>query len=151
MNYTSAIFLVNDSVRAISVSYELEPDGKTGKGPFVLFKSMDADLRPGDYVVVPTDTRHKLTVVRVEEVDKEVDLDSSHQFEWIVGPVSTFSYKAILASEVRAIDTIKSAEKKARQDELKAKLLADNPAIQALSELEEPGHPALEPPRVPEV
>lgn len=132
MNYSTAIFLVNKDVRAVAVSYECGPDGK-GVAPFVVFKTMDRALRAGDMVVIPTDTRHRLTVGRVEELDVEIDFDSTTQLRWLVDRVDQAGYSAILAQEGDAIQAIKSAEARSKRDELARKLLADNPDLQGLA------------------
>lgn len=144
MNYTTAIFLVNDDALAVHVSYELEPDGKTGKGPWEIFKSMDRSLEVGDYVAVPTATRHCRTVVRVEAVKpgNTVDLASPTPLKWIIGRVDEAAYDEIVKMEAAAIDKIKSAEARAAREELRAKLLADNPDISALADLNTKALPA---------
>lgn len=133
MNYTSAIFLVNNDVRAVSTSYEVDKITGKGIGPFVVYKTFDKQLGPGDLVVVPTDTRHGYTVVRIEEVDLEVDLDSPTQLRWIVGPVGVADFKKVVAAETQVIERIKSAEVKAKKQALADKLMADNPEISLLS------------------
>jgi hypothetical protein len=145
MNYSTAIFLVNKDVRAVSVSYERDAEGR-GVKPFEPFKTMDPSLGVGDMVVIPTATRHRMTVVRVEEVDFEIELDSTAQLSWIIGPVDTGAYDAIAAQEAHAIERIKSAEKAAKRKELADKLLADNPDLQALSGVNPDAAPALSAP-----
>ena len=132
MNYSTAIFLINSDVRAVSVSYEQDAEGK-GIKPFVLFKTFDPEVSVGDYVAIPTGTRHGMTVARVEEIDVEVDVDLGGDMKWLVDRVDTSQRDAIEAQEAAAITTIKSAEKKARQDELRAKLIADNPSLNVLA------------------
>ena len=145
MNYSTAIFLVNKDVRAVAVSYE--QDAVTGKGkmPFIVFKSMDHDLEVGQFVVVPTDTRHQMTVVRVEEIrdGSTVDLDSGTPMKWIVDQVTLAPYETILAQEAAGIERIKSAELNRRREELRDKLLADNPDLAALSGVNSEAAPAL--------
>lgn len=143
MNYSSAIFLVNKDVRAVLTSYERDTEGK-GVKPWIPYKSMNHDLKPGDYVVVPTDTRHQMTVVRVEAIEDDVDPASPVQLKWIIDGVEMGAYNEILTAEAGAIERIKSAEKRAAREELANKLLADNPDIQALSNLG--AQPALAPP-----
>lgn len=133
MNYSTALFLVRKDVRAVAISYEVDAEGK-GKRPFTTFKTMDPSIQVGQYVVIPTGTRHDMTVVRVEEVDIEIDLDSPVQINWIVGPVDVAPYEAIITAENEAISAIKSAEKRRKQEELAAKLLADNPDLQRLTD-----------------
>lgn len=142
MNYSTAIFLVNKDVRAVAVSYERDSEGK-GVKPFTLFKTMDPAVKPEDMVIIPTDTRHMMTVARVEEVDLEVELESAIQMKWLVGPVDDTAFRAIVAMERSAIERIKSAEINAKREELRAKLLADNPDLQALSGIHPDASPAL--------
>lgn len=132
MNYSTAIFLINSDVRAVAVSYETDHEGK-GKPPFTTFKTFEDDIVEGDYVVIPTGTRHDMTVARVEEVDVEIDLESSAQMHWIVDRVDTTARNKVEAQEAEAIAKIKSAEKRAKQDQLREKLLADNPDLAGLS------------------
>lgn len=132
MNYSTAIFLINSDVRAVAVSYETDHEGK-GKRPFTTFKTFEDDIVEGDYVVIPTGTRHDMTVARVEEVDVEIDLESSAQMHWIVDRVDTTARNRVEAQEAEAIAKIKSAEKRAKQDQLREKLLADNPDLAGLS------------------
>ncbi len=136
MNYSTAIFLVNHDVRAIKVSYEVDPNGK-GVRPFQTYKSLDPNLSVGDYVVIPTDTRHKMTVARVEEIEDDVDFDSPAQLAWIISAVDTGAHAEVVRAEGAAIEQIKSAEKRAKREELARKLIADNPDIQHLAHLGE--------------
>lgn len=132
MNYSTAIFLVNKDARAVSVSYDRSADGK-GVQPFTPFKTFDRKLKVGDLVIIPTDTRHLMTVGRVEEVDVEVDFDSGVQMKWLVDAVDTGAYHSILSQEGEAIQAMKSAEQRSKREELARKLLADNPDLEGLS------------------
>ena len=134
MNYSTAIFLINNDVRAVTVSYEQDAEGK-GIKPYTAFKTFDPDVSVGDYVAIPTGTRHGMTVARVEEVDVEIDVDFGGHVNWLVDRVDTSQRDVIEAQEAEAIATIKSAEKKARQDELRAKLIADNPSLNVLANI----------------
>lgn len=131
MNFSTAIFLINKDVRAVAVSYEQTADGK-GVAPFYTFKTFDPDVAVGDHVVIPTDTRHGMTVARVEAVDVEVNFDSSVQLKWLIDRVDTKTVQDIAAQETEVIARIKSAEARAARDKLAAKLLADNPDLVAL-------------------
>jgi len=127
MNYSTAVFLINKDVRAVACSYEIGADGK-GKQPFYHFKSLDSTLAVGDYVVIPTDTRHNLTVARVEQLNVDVDLDAPHQLKWIVGRVDRGAYENVLAQEQQAIDVIKSAELRRKRDDLRKAVMIDQTA-----------------------
>ena len=60
MNYSTAIFLISDEVRAINVTYERDGDAKR-----TLFKTFSKTIKIDDYVVVETNTRHHMTVCKV--------------------------------------------------------------------------------------
>lgn len=120
MNYSTAIFLISDDVRAIAVTYEASENAGT-----TLFKSLDPSLAVDDFVVVPTNTRHKMTVCKVKEVDVEIDLETPTEMDWIVGRVDRVNFEDIQAQESDAIAKIKSAEKRRKREELRKALLAD--------------------------
>ena len=135
MNYSTAVFLINKNVRCISATYEVDtdPTSDTGKAKRTLFKTLDADIVKGDLVIVPTSTRHGMTVVRVVETDVEVDFDSTHQMTWIVDVVQQENYTRNLRAEDQAINAIRSAEKRKKADELRAALIIDQEAIKLLA------------------
>lgn len=121
MNYSSAVMLVNPNIRAIHVIYEPEVEGK--KQQRYTYKSLDTSIQEGDLVVVPTDTRHGFTVVKVADVDVDVDFDSSVQLKWIVGKVDLNAYSTVLAEEAKAINAIKASEKRRKREEIRTNLL----------------------------
>lgn len=120
MNYSTAVFLINDSVRAIACTYEA---GDTA--PRTIFKTFDQSIKVDDFVMVPTDTRHKMTVCKVVAVDVEPDLESGIQMNWIVGIVDRAGFENILEQEQVAIDAMKAAEKNRRREELRKSMLAN--------------------------
>jgi len=128
MNYSTAIFLISDKARAIGVTYE-PCEGAN----IIPYKTLDPDIKVGDYVVVPTTTRHKMTVCKVVEVDMEPDLDSNKEMKWLVGTVDPASVEEIKKQEEDAITAIRSAEKRRKREELREALLADTgDAVKAL-------------------
>lgn len=131
MNYTTAIFLINDKARAILATYE-KPRNDSDRPSKTLFKTLDPTIKAGDYIVVPTDTRHGMTVVQVSDIDVDVDFDSHVQVQWVIGKVDLADAEQIKAQEQNAIDAIKSAEKRRKRDELRASLIADSDALKAL-------------------
>lgn len=133
MNYSTAIFLINKSVRAVKVSYDQDKTQPgTPAGNLQIFKTFDATLSKGEFVIVPTDTRWGMTVGRVEEIGVDVDLESSAQVGWLIGRADRGDYDAVVSEEETAITAIKSAEKRRRQEELIASLIADNPDLAQL-------------------
>jgi len=138
MNYSTAIFLVNKDVRAVSVSYEPGPlTDNSGKrlavAPFITYKTMDPTIKVGDFVIVPTGTRWNSTVARVEEVDLDIDFDSATQVGWVIDRVNMEAHDSLVEKETAAITTIRSAEKRRKQEELAEKLKADNPELANLA------------------
>lgn len=127
MNYSTAVMLVNQNIRAINCSYEpdlVDANGKvTKRYDRYTYKTLDQTLRPGDYVVVPTDSRHKMTVIRVEEVDVDVDFDSSLEIKWVISRVDTDAHSAILTEETKWIEALKKSEKRHKREEIKKKML----------------------------
>lgn len=120
MNYSTAVFLINDKVRAVQVSYE-EPT----KNPTV-FKTLDPAMKVDDLVVVPTHTRHKMTVCKVIATDVDVDFDSKDQMSWIVSKVDRDTYDQILSQEEVAIASVRAAEVKKKREELRSNLAGLN-------------------------
>jgi hypothetical protein len=145
MNYSTAIFLVNKSVRAIAGIYEDDDNGKRPV-PKQIFKTLDPSISAGDFVLVPTNTRHKMTVNKVVEVDVDVDFDNATPMAWVIGVVDRTEFERTTKMEEQAIATIKSAEKRRRQDELRAALLKDNPELQTLAIVDGTAMPAPETP-----
>ncbi len=131
-NYSTLIMLINENIRAVKCIYDTADDAKADQKEY-LFKTLDTSIVIGDLVVVPSKTRHKRTIVKVVEVDTEVDYDSEIQVEWIVGKVNNADYAAIKKIEDEAIEKIKSAEKLRKKQELRDKLLNhDNAMIAGL-------------------
>lgn len=89
------IFVSSDKVRALLVEYE--PGTKT-EG-LVQVKTLDPSICVGDFVVVPTRTRHKYTVVKVKEADVVPNMEPTHECYWIVGKVEMEDYEKLLENE----------------------------------------------------
>lgn len=123
MNYSTAVFLINPDVRAIRCAYEEDQPGK--KASTVIYKSFDKSIKPDDFVIVPTTTRHKMTVVKVTEVDIDFDVESREEMGWIIGTVDRADHDHVLAIEAEAVATIKRAELRNKRESLAEKLLAD--------------------------
>lgn len=138
MNYSTAIFLINRDVRAVAVTYDkIDVNQDTTKMKYqpaylsggklpdgaVIFKTMNQDVKVNDFVIVPTDTRHGMTVCKVVAADIEVDFDSDKDVHWIVGVVNTVDFERVRQEEEKAILAIKAAETNKRRDELSQSLL----------------------------
>ncbi len=119
-NHSLAVFLINPKVRAIRACYELEENAKPSN--YVTFKTLDADIKKDDFIVVPTETRHGMTVVKVVE-EVVFDPDWSQPIRWIIGKVDRAGYENLVAMENNAIRQIKEAEATHRRQELAKKML----------------------------
>lgn len=129
MNYSKAVFLINKDVRAVLAIYDADPPDNTINAPKAkreMFKTMDPTLRVDELVVVPTDTRHLRTVVKITDVDVDVNFEASDQVKWIIGRAADEGhYQHLMAAEADAIQRIKSAEIRKKREDLKATMLKD--------------------------
>lgn len=156
MNYSSAVMLINQNIRAIHVSYEKKDETKPNapEPTRYTFKSLDQSLKVGDYVIIPTDSRHFMTVGRVEAVDVDVDFESDIQLKWIIDRVNREVHDTVLLEEGKWIEALKVAEKRRKREEIKKSLLDsytdENGALPEMARIENlsaainPAAPALE-------
>lgn len=128
MNYTTAIFLISDTVRGVKCAYEAKDNAI-----LTTFKTFDRTIMPGDLVIVPTNTRHKRTCVKVIEVDVEVDFEDQTEMSWIVAKLDQAAYQSLLAQEGEMIAKMKSAQRTKQRRELAATMLADTEELQSLA------------------
>jgi hypothetical protein len=124
VNYSTAVFLFKQNVRAVLAIYESDADKLSP--PRTMFKTFDKTLSIGEFVIVPTSTRHGMTVVKIVDVDVEVDFDSSAVVNWIIGRVDRTDYDKTVAMEAHAIKQIRDAEAKKKRDALRDSLLANS-------------------------
>lgn len=117
MNYTTAVMLINPNIRAIKATYEVN-------GVPTIFKTLDQDITVDDLVVVVTDTRHKMTVVKVTEVDVDVDFDSATVVTWVVDKIDPAKHQFLIEKENDAIKTIRAAELRDKRKQMADKLLS---------------------------
>lgn len=112
MNPSHAVFLVpNSKARSMLVEYE---EGTPKK----VFKTFDQDIEEGDFVVVPTNTRCGMTVVKVVEADNDFDLSSPTLMDWIVCKVDRDEYEQTLKEEAKLIKMVRQVDKRRRMAEL---------------------------------
>ena len=138
MNYSTAIFLANQDVRCVAVTYEkIDVTKDTTKQKYVpaylsggklpegavLFKTFDKDISVNDLVIVPTNTRHGFTVCKVVGVDIDVDFDNQDPMHWIVGKVDTAPFERVRQQEEKMIIELRASQKDKRRRELRQDLL----------------------------
>lgn len=125
------VFLINEAVRAVKCIYESD---LVSTPPKTIFKTFDDDIEVDDLVVVQTDTRHGFTVVKVVEVDVEVDFqDKNQDIKWLVGKVDMEQHDDIVKQEQEALETIRKAELRQTRKALSEALMEDNDAVKTLS------------------
>lgn len=113
MNYSTAVMLINKSIRAVKGQYDPEVQGSKS---VTIFKTLLQDLKIDDFVVVESGTRHGITTVKIIEVDTVVDFDSSAEIKWVVGKIDMDAHKKIIEMEKAAIDVIKKGEMRKRRE-----------------------------------
>lgn len=116
MNYSTAVMLINKTIRAVKGQYEENGKPET-------FKTIDQDLRVGDMAVVESGTRWNMTTVKISEVDVDVDFDSPNKMGWVVGTVDIAAHDEIKRMENDAIDLIKKGELRKRREDIKKNTL----------------------------
>jgi len=117
-NYSTAVFFIDERVRAIKAIYE--KDTERTQAPREIFKTLDQNLKKGDYIIVPTDSRHNMSVLEVVEVDVRLDLLSTANVKWVIGKINLDDYKKITAWEDGAIAKMQNAEAAKKRKELAA-------------------------------
>lgn len=133
MNYSTAVILFNENIRVIKVIYE-DPDVNSRQKEY-LVKTLDQSIKKDDFVIIPTSTRHSMTVVKVIEIDVEVDFDSPVELKWIVSKVDKSTHDKILEDEKVWIDTMKQAEIKKKREDIRANItnLYADPKLETLA------------------
>lgn len=121
MQNDKIVFLINDMARAVKLEY----DPADNERSWSLGKTLNQDLKVDDMVIVQSDTRHKMTVARVAEVDVDLDVESSEPIRWIFGSVDTTTRDTLLGQEAEALKTVQEAEKSRKRAALR-KSLFDN-------------------------
>lgn len=121
MNYSTAVMLVNENIRAIKVAYEDMKENPHQR--IYTYKTLDQNIKVDDLVVVPTDTRHERTVVKVVEVDVDIDFDDNIQIKWIIDRVDETAHDEIIEEEKKWIDVLKASEKRRKREELKKNMI----------------------------
>ena len=121
MNYSTAVMLINTSIRAMKTIYE--PESTPNTMTRYTFKTLDPSLKVGDLVLVPSSTRFGYVVNKIVEADVEVDFDASYDLKWIVCPIDLTAHKEVLEMEAQAIALIKKGELRKRREDIKKNTL----------------------------
>ena len=122
VNKNTAIFIVDDRVRGIEASYE--NDGKSE-----MFKAMDPSIQVGDFVTIPTSTRHHMTVVKVTAVDVDPPMDHSTGIPWIIGTVDTKDFSALVEEEERIVGDVMRRQRLRERQKARREFLGEDDAV----------------------
>lgn len=125
MNNSTAIFLINSACRVVKATYQ---DGDAPK----CFKTLDQGLKKDDLILVQTDTRHKLTVCKIVEVDVDFDPDTNDVITWVFGKVDMDPINRLIAAEEAAVKRIKTKQLERKRAELAKDMAADDDEIKKL-------------------
>lgn len=128
MNDSKIVFLINDHVSAFRGEYE--PGGVKDE----IFKTMDHTIKVDDLVAVESSTRHKITTVKVTEINVDVDFDSDAPIKWAVQKITTAAFTDMVKQEAEAISAFRVADLKRKKAALRADMMKDHEGtIDALS------------------
>lgn len=132
MDNSKIVFLINDSVSAVRAQYEPETVGASPKT--YVFKSFDPSVKVGDFAVVQSSTRFGLTVVKIIEINVDVDFDSPIALSWLLQKIDYDAFQKVLAQEADAVSVVQQAELRRKKAELRSTMFKDHEAsINALA------------------
>lgn len=127
MDNSRIVFLINDAVRAVRGKYE-------ENGNAEVFKTFDQTLAVDDLAVVQSGTRHGMTVVKITDVDVDVNFDTTTPIHWVVQKIDKPAFTNILEQEGAAISAVQAAELRRKKAELRATMFKDHEeSIEALA------------------
>jgi len=131
MDSSKIVFLINDQVRLIRVSYDESHGVPTGSAPGKTYqvKTLDQSVAVDDLVLVETATRYGLTVCKVVAVDLDVDFDDGISLKWAFARVDSDHVAKILAQEAEAITAAKRAELRRQREKLRGDIFAEHAEI----------------------
>ena len=139
MDNSKIVFLINDQVRAVRGIYE---EASNLDQPKHVFKTLDQDLAVGDIAVVESTTRHGFTVVKLIEVDIDLNFDDPAETKWVVAGVSMDAFALVKKQEDAAISAVQQAELRRKKAELRATMFKDHEESIATLALATPTAPA---------
>lgn len=140
MDNSKIVFLINDQVRLIRVTYE--PGTPEAEKQAYSFKTFDQTIQVDDYVVVETGTRHGLTVCKVTAVDLDVNFDDGIALKWAFQRVDTDAIESIRRAETEAITAAARAELKRKRAQLREGIFAEHAELLSGLELTTKSLPA---------
>ena len=136
MNSSKIVFIVNQATRLIRCAYDEKESAVMPKSYH--FKTLDPTIEVDDLVVVETSTRHGFTIVKVTEVDLDVDFDDSVELKWAFSPLDLTAIKELKAAEQAAIEKVRAIDLKKKREALRREMFADDEEAMAQLKLASP-------------
>lgn len=133
MNLSLASFLVEPNCRAVRVEYDPDHTYKNDHLRCRTYKTLDGSIKVDDLVVVPTETRHGFTVVKVKDIGFRVNYDSSDEYKWIVGKVDAAAYKSLLTADKAVVEKVGLIEENKKKRELMEAMGLTGEAVASLT------------------
>lgn len=157
-NKSLDVFAATDDVRCVVGSYNVLGESVAGAKarPFIdidvmAFKTFNKAIKPGDICVVPSETRHKFTTVKIEAVDIEPDFDNwTKEVHWIVDVIDRAEYDRLTAQEKELNDMASRIAREKRRAELRKELYGDKGEDVKKLPIVSGGTAALSPPMSPQ-
>ena len=119
MHESRKIFLTDAEPICILATYEDHEDANK-----TALKTYDETLAVDDYIVVPSATRHEMTVMKIVEVGVEPNLDSNSKIDWVIGKIDRTPYEKLLSQEGDFLSRARKAEKKRKKEQMREDFLA---------------------------
>ncbi len=120
MHPSHYILIANPNVLIARCAYNEDKPGINTD--VTAFKTLDTSIQPGDYVVIPTNRRHGMTVVRVKSVDpllkSRYAIKGDDKLDWIIGKVDKSAYETLLKHEGDLIERFNALEIERERQEL---------------------------------
>lgn len=130
MNYSTALFALNKDLRAVLAVYDTPANQPNGKKQ--MFKTLNQDIQVGDIIVVPTETRHGMTCVKVTDVDVEVDLDDPTPVAWVIDRVNVTDWQVLVKQENEALKIVRDAAFAERKKKIRDSIVANASELTSL-------------------
>jgi len=120
MHDSRKVFLLDEEPRCILATYEEGENASRTE-----FKTWDQDIQVDDFIVVPSGTRHDMTVVKVVKVDVEPNLESSHKMDWVVCKIDRAAFEDTTQREATFLNAARKAEKLRKKQQMREDFLRD--------------------------
>lgn len=134
--HTNLLSLIQTGYHTVEVTFDFALPAITRR---YTYKTTDASLKEGDFVVVDTPSGgYKVAMVTEVHTHAKIDPDVSYHYKWIVCRVDDSFYKDTLEREEKARRLLLELERQKKRSEMLAQFessLQDGPTRQIYDEL----------------